>query len=137
MRWPEKDAVRDGVMEMLKVNMGLRAGESLLVVSDLPDVSAWARGGTLNTRCFPFGTRPCFLTQKVPKRKCFPHRHLRPDTTRQSPFPRGVSASLQSMVLGKTLKKPPIPCETSWKNVALSCSQLLLSLPCSRSAKHD
>ena len=41
MRWPEKDAVRDGVMEMLKVNMGLRAGESVLVVSDLPDVSAW------------------------------------------------------------------------------------------------
>ena len=41
MRWPEKDAVAAGVVEMLTVNMGLSAGETLVVVSDVPRVSEW------------------------------------------------------------------------------------------------
>jgi leucyl aminopeptidase (aminopeptidase T) len=41
MRWPQKDAIADGVVEMLKVNLGLSAGETLVVVSDVPRVAEW------------------------------------------------------------------------------------------------
>jgi len=41
MEWVEKDRIREGVINMFKVNMGVRAGESLLVVTDLPQRAVW------------------------------------------------------------------------------------------------
>lgn len=39
--WPEKNEIRDSVLSMLQVNMGLTAGESLLVLTDLPGPLDW------------------------------------------------------------------------------------------------
>jgi leucyl aminopeptidase (aminopeptidase T) len=41
MSWPEKDAIADGVVDMLRVNMGLEPGERLLVMTDVPRASEW------------------------------------------------------------------------------------------------
>ncbi|GAB4536336.1 MAG: aminopeptidase [Anaerolineae bacterium] len=41
MSWPTKESITQGVLDMLRVNMGLKAGESLLVVTDLPRVQDW------------------------------------------------------------------------------------------------
>ncbi|NPA91653.1 MAG: aminopeptidase [Chloroflexi bacterium] len=41
MNWPEKERLVDGVVNMLKVNMGLKPGESLLVLTDIPRVQDW------------------------------------------------------------------------------------------------
>lgn len=41
MSWPQKGAIAQGVMDMLRVNMGLKAGEALLVVTDVPRISDW------------------------------------------------------------------------------------------------
>ena len=50
MRWPDKDAIAAGVVEMLKVNMGLSSGETLVVVSDVPRVSEWQHQKTSRLR---------------------------------------------------------------------------------------
>jgi leucyl aminopeptidase (aminopeptidase T) len=41
MSWPEKEAIAQGVMDMLRVNMGLKPGETLLVVTDVPRIGDW------------------------------------------------------------------------------------------------
>jgi aminopeptidase len=41
MSWPDKDAIRDGVLNMLRMNMALAPGERLLVATDLPRASDW------------------------------------------------------------------------------------------------
>lgn len=41
MSWPTKEAIAQGVVDMLTVNMGLKAGERLLVASDLPRAEDW------------------------------------------------------------------------------------------------
>ncbi len=55
MNWPEKETIADGVVNMLRVNMGLQAGERLLMVTDVPCASEWqdeapARLGAMLTR---------------------------------------------------------------------------------------
>lgn len=42
MSWPQKDQIRQGVLDMLKVNMGLKEGEKLLVVTDLLTPLQWS-----------------------------------------------------------------------------------------------
>lgn len=39
----EKEKVEQGVISMLKVNMGLSSGEKLLVVTDVPSTEEWAK----------------------------------------------------------------------------------------------
>lgn len=41
MSWPETQAITQGVADMLKVNMGLKAGEALLVATDVPRAKDW------------------------------------------------------------------------------------------------
>ncbi len=41
MSWPQKEAITQGVVDMLRVNMGLRPGERLLVVTDVPRITDW------------------------------------------------------------------------------------------------
>jgi leucyl aminopeptidase (aminopeptidase T) len=41
MSWPHKETIAPGVTDMLRVNMSLKAGEKLLVISDLPHVHDW------------------------------------------------------------------------------------------------
>ncbi len=41
MTWIQPDAIASGVVNMLKVNMGLKAGETLLVVADIPRPEEW------------------------------------------------------------------------------------------------
>lgn len=41
MSWPDKDTINQSVVEMLKVNMKLKAGETLLIVSDYPRPEDW------------------------------------------------------------------------------------------------
>jgi len=41
MSWPQKEAITQGVLDMLRVNMGLKAGERLLVVTDVPRIHDW------------------------------------------------------------------------------------------------
>ena len=41
MSWPQKEAITQGVMDMLRVNMGLKSGETLLVVTDTPRTEDW------------------------------------------------------------------------------------------------
>jgi leucyl aminopeptidase (aminopeptidase T) len=41
MAWPEKEKIVFGVENMLKVNMGLKPGEPLLVVTDIPTTKQW------------------------------------------------------------------------------------------------
>ena len=41
MAWPEKEKIVFGVENMLKVNMGLKPGEQLLVVTDIPTTKQW------------------------------------------------------------------------------------------------
>ena len=41
MSWPRKEAITQGVMDMLRVNMGLKPGERLLVVTDVPRTQDW------------------------------------------------------------------------------------------------
>jgi hypothetical protein len=42
MGWPRKEQIRQGVLDMLEVNMGLKAGERLLVVTDLLTPLQWS-----------------------------------------------------------------------------------------------
>ena len=42
MGWPQKDQIRQGVLDMLQVNMGLKGGEKLLVVTDLLTPLQWS-----------------------------------------------------------------------------------------------
>lgn len=42
MRWIDRDAVVPGVEAMLRVNMGVRTGERIVVVADLPTPEQWA-----------------------------------------------------------------------------------------------
>jgi len=39
--WPERKELEQGIVDMLSVNMGLAAGERLLVVTDLPRAQDW------------------------------------------------------------------------------------------------
>ncbi len=39
--WPNKETIQGGVIKMLRVNMGLAAGERLLVLTDLPRPEDW------------------------------------------------------------------------------------------------
>ena len=41
MSWPQEDAITQGVVETLRVNMGLKPGELLLVVTDVPRARDW------------------------------------------------------------------------------------------------
>jgi len=41
MSWPTKEAITPGVINMLRVNMGLKAGERLLVATDVPRAEDW------------------------------------------------------------------------------------------------
>jgi aminopeptidase len=41
MSWPQKEAITQGVVDMLRVNMGLKSGETLLVVTDVPRPVDW------------------------------------------------------------------------------------------------
>jgi aminopeptidase len=41
MSWPQKEAIAQGVVDMLRVNMGLKPGETLLVVTDTPRPVDW------------------------------------------------------------------------------------------------
>ena len=41
MSWPQKEAITQGIMDMLRVNMGLNSGEVLLVVTDTPRSEDW------------------------------------------------------------------------------------------------
>ena len=45
MSWPQKETITQGVVDMLRVNMNLKAGEKLLVVTDLPRVVDWQQVG--------------------------------------------------------------------------------------------
>ena len=49
MSWPQKEIITPGVVDMLQVNMKLKTGEKLLVVSDVPRLADWrqARQGEL------------------------------------------------------------------------------------------
>jgi leucyl aminopeptidase (aminopeptidase T) len=40
--WPKKDQIRQGILDMLQVNMGLKEGEKLLVVTDLLTPPQWS-----------------------------------------------------------------------------------------------
>jgi leucyl aminopeptidase (aminopeptidase T) len=42
MPWPEAQRIRDGVHNMLRVNLGVQEGESLLVMTDPPTLSQWS-----------------------------------------------------------------------------------------------
>jgi leucyl aminopeptidase (aminopeptidase T) len=42
MGWPQKDKIRQGVLDMLQINMGLKEGEKLLVVTDLLTPLQWS-----------------------------------------------------------------------------------------------
>ncbi len=42
MGWPKKEQIRQGVLDMLQVNMGLKEGEKLLVVTDLLTPLQWS-----------------------------------------------------------------------------------------------
>ena len=42
MSWPKKEQIRQGVLDMLQVNMGLKEGEKLLVVTDLLTPLQWS-----------------------------------------------------------------------------------------------
>ena len=41
MSWPHKDTIAQGVADMLRVNMGLKPGERLLVMGDVPRIQDW------------------------------------------------------------------------------------------------
>ena len=41
MGWPERKLIADGVLSMLRVNMGLKEGERLLLVADPPTLEHW------------------------------------------------------------------------------------------------
>jgi leucyl aminopeptidase (aminopeptidase T) len=41
MSWPQKQAITEGVMAMLRVNMGLQIGEMLVVAADIPRTGEW------------------------------------------------------------------------------------------------
>ena len=41
MAWPERKLIADGVLSMLRVNMGLEEGERLLLVADPPTLEHW------------------------------------------------------------------------------------------------
>ena len=41
MAWSERKLIEDGVLSMLRVNMGLKEGERLLVVADPPTLEQW------------------------------------------------------------------------------------------------
>jgi leucyl aminopeptidase (aminopeptidase T) len=45
MNWPQKRKIRQGVLDLLRVNMGLQSGEKLLVVTDLPTAAQWKEKG--------------------------------------------------------------------------------------------
>ncbi len=42
MSWPQKKQIKQGVLDMLQVNMGLKKGEKLLVVTDLLTPRQWS-----------------------------------------------------------------------------------------------
>ena len=41
MAWPERELIEEGVLSMLRANMGLKEGERLLVVTDPPNLAHW------------------------------------------------------------------------------------------------
>jgi leucyl aminopeptidase (aminopeptidase T) len=41
MSWSQKEAITQGVMDLMRVNMGLKSGEALLVVTDAPRTVDW------------------------------------------------------------------------------------------------
>jgi leucyl aminopeptidase (aminopeptidase T) len=41
MSWPRREEIAQGVVDMLRVNMGLKAGERLLVATDVPRAADW------------------------------------------------------------------------------------------------
>ncbi len=44
MAWPLRELIEEGVLSMLRVNMGLQEGEPLLVVTDPPNLAHWQDG---------------------------------------------------------------------------------------------
>ncbi|HUW94725.1 MAG TPA: hypothetical protein VMW58_02990, partial [Anaerolineae bacterium] len=45
MGWPERELIEEGVLSMLRANMGLKEGERLLVVADPPTLAHWQDKG--------------------------------------------------------------------------------------------
>jgi leucyl aminopeptidase (aminopeptidase T) len=41
MGWPQKDKIRQGVVNMLEVNLGVQEGEKVLVMTDPPTLTQW------------------------------------------------------------------------------------------------
>jgi hypothetical protein len=41
MAWPARELIEEGVLSMLRVNMGLKGGERLLVLADPPNLAHW------------------------------------------------------------------------------------------------
>jgi len=41
MAWPKRELIEEGVLSMLRLNMGLKEGERLLVVTDPPNLGQW------------------------------------------------------------------------------------------------
>jgi hypothetical protein len=41
MSWPQKQAITHGVVEMLRLNMGFKDGETLVVATDVPRAGEW------------------------------------------------------------------------------------------------
>jgi leucyl aminopeptidase (aminopeptidase T) len=41
MSWPQKQEITQGVVDMLRTNMGLKAGETLVVATDVPRAGDW------------------------------------------------------------------------------------------------
>lgn len=46
MNWPEKEIIAPAVVNLLRANMGLKAGERLLVMSDTPRPRDWSEEAT-------------------------------------------------------------------------------------------
>ena len=42
----EKEKIEQGVVNMLKVNMGIKSGEKLLVITDTPSAEEWIKKGS-------------------------------------------------------------------------------------------
>jgi leucyl aminopeptidase (aminopeptidase T) len=50
MGWPERELIEEGVLSMLRVNMGLKEGERLLVLADPPSLIHWQEKAPLTLK---------------------------------------------------------------------------------------
>jgi hypothetical protein len=59
MSWPQKEVITQAVVDMLKVNMSLKPGESLLVVTDVPRIIDWQTESRRDGRTSRTGSTDC------------------------------------------------------------------------------